>query len=150
MNEPTRYDFEYPDEAGYPDGKGTLSQDQIVLIDEVAEDEHQPTFSFTVVNDEESHVYEAIVGDREVGAMPYDAAGAHRVVLRATSVFPEFRNQGVATELIRRVLDDVRSQSKTVTIMCPIVRAFIERHPDYAEIVDAEHPGITKGTPSTS
>jgi len=30
MTEPTeqtRYVIEYPDEAGYPDGKGTLSQD---------------------------------------------------------------------------------------------------------------------------
>jgi hypothetical protein len=40
--EPTRYAFEYPDEAGYPDGKGTLSQDQAVLIDEVIDDPHAP------------------------------------------------------------------------------------------------------------
>jgi hypothetical protein len=31
--EPTRYAFGYPDEAGYPDGKGTVSQDQVVLLD---------------------------------------------------------------------------------------------------------------------
>lgn len=31
--EPTRYAFEYPDEAGYPDGKGTVSQ--VVLLDEL-------------------------------------------------------------------------------------------------------------------
>ena len=45
--EPTRYAFEYPDEAGYPDGKGTLSQDQAVLIDEVIDDPHAPAFDFT-------------------------------------------------------------------------------------------------------
>jgi hypothetical protein len=36
--EPTRYAFENPDEVGYPDGKGTLSQDQILHIDELLAD----------------------------------------------------------------------------------------------------------------
>lgn len=45
---PTRYAFEYPDEAGYPDGKGTLSQDQIVLIDELLDDPHTPAFAIEV------------------------------------------------------------------------------------------------------
>jgi len=36
--EPTRYAFENPDEAGYPDRKGTRSQDQILLIDELFTD----------------------------------------------------------------------------------------------------------------
>ena len=47
-------DFEYPDEAGYPDGVGTLTQDQTVLIDEVTEDDHVPGLSFFVVNDDKS------------------------------------------------------------------------------------------------
>jgi GNAT superfamily N-acetyltransferase len=60
---------------------------------------------------------------------------------------PEFRKQGIATELIRRVLDDVRAQGKTVTIMCRIVRTFIERNAEYADLIDPEHPGVTKGLP---
>ena len=148
MTDPTesaRYAFEYPDEAGYPDGTGTLSQDQVVLIDEVVDAPHAPALDFFVVNNQEAGVYEAIVGDREIAGMPYNLAGEDRLVLLATSVFPEFRNQGVATELIRRVLDDVRAQGKKVTIMCPIVRTFIERNPEYADLVDAEHPGVTRG-----
>jgi predicted GNAT family acetyltransferase len=150
MTDPTRYTVEYPDEAGYPDGKGTLSQDQVVLIDEVVEHPDRPPFDLTLVNDEESGVYEAIVGDREIAALTYDVVGGDRLVLVATSVFPEFRKQGVATDLIRRVLDDVRSQGKTVTIMCPIVRTFIEHNPDYADLVDPEHPGVTKAAPPTN
>lgn len=142
---PTRYAFEYPDEAGYPDGKGALSQDQIVLIDELLDDPHAPALDFEVVNDEKSGIYEAIVGDREIAGLPYNVVGDDRLVLLATSVFPEFRKQGIATELIRRVLDDVRAQGKTVTIMCPIVRTFIENNPEYADLIDSEHPGVTKG-----
>jgi predicted GNAT family acetyltransferase len=142
--EPNRYAFEYPDEAGYPDGTGTLTQDQTALIDEVIDDPFAPAFDFYVVNDEGAGSYGAIVGDTEVGNMPYRNARDNRMVLLTTSVFPRFRNQGIATELIRRVLDDVRAQGKTVTILCPIVLTFTERNPEYADLVDLKHPGVTK------
>lgn len=143
--EPNHSGFEYPDEAGYPDGVGTLSQDQTVLIDEVIEDSHQPGFSFFVVNDEEAGVYEAIVGDRVIGGVTYNVAGNDRLVLVAAAVFPEFRKQGIATDLIRRVLDDVRAHGKTITIVCPIVRTFIERNPEYTDLVNPKHPGLPSG-----
>ncbi|MEU6577230.1 GNAT family N-acetyltransferase [Streptomyces sp. NPDC046805] len=149
MTEPTeqtRYAIEHPDEARYPDGKGTLSQDQAVLIDEVIDDSHAPGFDFYVVNDEKTGIYEAIVGDTEIAGLPYNVAGDDRLVLLGTSVFPEYRRQGIATELIRRVLDDVRTQGKTVTIMCPIVRTFIDHSPEYADLIDPEHPGATTGS----
>jgi predicted GNAT family acetyltransferase len=143
---PSRYAFQYPDEAGYRDGKGTLSQDQIVLIDELHDDPHAPASDFEVINDEKAGSYEAIVGDRTIAGLSYTVTGDDRLVLLAISVFPEFRRQGIATELIRRVLDDVRTQGKTVTIMCPIVRTFIEKNPGYADLIDPKHPGVTKGS----
>jgi predicted GNAT family acetyltransferase len=144
--EPTRDAFEDPDQAGHPDGKTTPSQDQTVLIKEVIEDPHVPAFDFYLVNDEKAGIYGAIVGDTEIAGLPYNVAGDNRLVLLATSVVPEFRKQGIATELIRRVLDDVRTQGKTVTIMCPIVRTFIEHNPEYGDLIDPKHPGATKGS----
>jgi predicted GNAT family acetyltransferase len=143
--DPSRYEFEKPDPAGYSDGKSTLSQDQAVLIGEVIDHSHAPAFDFKVVNDD--GIYEAIVGDRQIAGLPYNVAGDDRLVLLATSVCPEFRKQGIATELIRRVLDDVRVQRKTVTVMCPIVRTFIENNPEYADLIDPDHPGVAKGLP---
>ncbi|MFJ9761703.1 GNAT family N-acetyltransferase [Streptomyces sp. NPDC101149] len=143
--EPNHSAFGSNDEAGYPHGKGSLSQDQIVLIDEVVADPHVPAFDFAVVDNKETSVYEGIVGDHEVAGLAYNVAGDSRLVLLAVSVFPEFRRQGIGTELIRRVLDDVRAQGKTVTIMCPIVLTFIENHPVYADLIDLKHPGISKG-----
>ncbi|MBP2708335.1 N-acetyltransferase [Microbispora sp. RL4-1S] len=143
--EPTHHAFEHAGEAGHRDGQGALSQDQTVLIAEVLDDPHAPAFDFHVVDDEKAGIYEAIAGDRAIGGLPYDVAGEDRLVLLATSVFPEFRKRGVATELIRRALDDVRTQGKTVTVMCPIVRTFIERNPEYADLIDPKHPGVAKG-----
>lgn len=108
-------------------------------------DDSTPAFDLTVVNDEKAGIYDAIAGDRGIGGLTYDVAGEDRLVLRATAVIPEFRNKGVATRLIRGVLDDVRAQGKTVTIMCPIVRTFIEHNPEYADLVDPEHPGVSTG-----
>jgi predicted GNAT family acetyltransferase len=139
MTDPTRYASEYPDK------KSTLSEDPAVLIDEVIDEPHAPAFDFAVVNDEKASIYEAILGDREIAGLPYNVAGDDRLILLATSVFPEHRKQGIATELIRRVLDDVRAQGKTVTIMCPVVRTFIERNPEYTDLIDPEHPGVTEG-----
>jgi predicted GNAT family acetyltransferase len=141
----SRYAFQYPEGAGYRAREDTLSQDQIVLIDELHDDSPDPASDLEVINDEKAGIYEAIVGDRTVAGLSYTVTGDDRLVLLAISVFPEFRRQGVATELIRRVLDDVRTQGKTVTIMCPIVRTFIEKNPGYAGLIDTRHPGVTKG-----
>jgi predicted GNAT family acetyltransferase len=103
-------------------------------------DEHN-TPEFEVVNDEKSGIYEAIADGTALAGLTYDVAGDHRLVLLATSVFPEFRGRGIATALIRRVLDDARAKGKTVTIRCPIVHEFIQRTPEYADLVDPEHPG---------
>jgi predicted GNAT family acetyltransferase len=139
-------DFEYPDEAGYPDGVGTLTQDQVVLIGEVRDD-HSPTITFFVSRNEPIETYEAISGDTIIGGLTYNVADANRLVLVAAAVFPEYRGQGVATELIRRVLDDIRDRGNTVTVQCPIVRAFIDRNPEYNDLVDSALPGLRKTRP---
>ena len=65
-------------------------------------------------------------------------------MLVAAAVFPEYRRQGVATELIRRVLDDMRTRGNTITILCPIVWAFIDRNPEYTDLIDPALPGLRK------
>jgi predicted GNAT family acetyltransferase len=147
MTDPTKPTShpEHPGDTGHPDGKGILSEDQALLVDEVRDGPRAPAIDFTVVNDEKSGTYWAMVGDREIAGLPYPVAGDDRLVLLATSVFPEFRKQGVATELIRRVLDDVRAQGKTVTIMCPVVHTFIDHNPEYAQLIDTKYPGVAKG-----
>jgi uncharacterized protein len=128
-------------DATGPSHDGALTQEQAVLIDEVIDGPHAPAFDFDLVNDEKAGVYEAVVSGKAIGGLPYDVVPDGRLVLFATSVFPEFRKQGIATDLIRRALDDVRAQGKTVTAMCPVVRTFIEHNPGYADLINPEHPG---------
>jgi quinol monooxygenase YgiN/predicted GNAT family acetyltransferase len=91
----------------------------------------------------ESQTYDAMVGDEIAGTMLYEHEGP-RLVLTHTAVQPRFQHQGVATALIAAALDDIRIKGKKITILCPIVDTFIARHPEYADLVDAEHPGVSK------
>ncbi|WP_275444985.1 GNAT family N-acetyltransferase [Microbacterium aurum] len=68
-----------------------------------------------------------------------------RVLLLATSVFPEFRGKGVAARLLGGVLDSLRKDNMTATVSCPFAAAYIRAHPEYADIVDARFPGNPHG-----
>jgi len=123
----------------------TRSLGHAVLIDASVDAPGDREVDFRLVNDETTGIYDAITGDHPVGGVTYNVVGDDRIVLLAVSVFPEFRGKGIATDLIRRVLDDVREHGKTVTNFCPVVATFIERNPNYADLIDAEHPGVVTG-----
>jgi quinol monooxygenase YgiN/predicted GNAT family acetyltransferase len=91
----------------------------------------------------ESQTYDALVGDEIAGTMLYEHEGP-RLVLTHTAVQNKFQHRGIATALIAAALDDIRTKGQKVTILCPLVNHFIDAHPQYADLIDAEHPGFTK------
>ncbi len=52
-----------------------------------------------------------------------------------TEVDERFQGRGLADRLIRFALEDARARGLAVLPFCPFVKAFIERHPDFAELV---------------
>jgi predicted GNAT family acetyltransferase len=81
-----------------------------------------------------------VLGAEAVGALSYRFVGG-RVVLLTAWVEPAYRRHRVATELIARVLDEVRDTGKKITVICPVVGEFIDRNPQYADLIEAVHPG---------
>jgi predicted GNAT family acetyltransferase len=55
-----------------------------------------------------------------------------------TEIDPRFEGKGLATTLIRHILDEQREQDRQVLPFCPFVRAFIQRHRDYVDLVPEE------------
>ncbi|MBQ0906105.1 GNAT family N-acetyltransferase [Micromonospora sp. U21] len=92
-----------------------------------------------ITNNSALGIYEATIGGRTAAGLVYSKVGS-RVVLLATSVLPEFRGQGIAAKLIGGVLDELRTQGKTATITCPFATAFVNAHPDYADVLDPAFP----------
>ena len=132
-----------------PDGTDGQEQTpdlgQSVLKDEMTDGSDGSPLTFDVLNDETAGIYEATVGDTAIGGVPYNLVGQGRIALLAVSVLPEFRGRGVSTELIRRVLDDVRARGATVINYCPVVRRFVENNPGYADLIDSHHPKAAAG-----
>jgi predicted GNAT family acetyltransferase len=52
-----------------------------------------------------------------------------------TEIFDQFEGQGLASELVTDALDDIRVRGKRVVATCPYVARFIDRHPDYQDLL---------------
>jgi predicted GNAT family acetyltransferase len=52
-----------------------------------------------------------------------------------TEVDPQFEGEGLGSQLVQLALDDVRARGERVVPQCPFVAAFIDRHPEYADLV---------------
>ncbi|GAA2147513.1 GNAT family N-acetyltransferase [Glycomyces algeriensis] len=57
------------------------------------------------------------------------------VTFTHTVVFPEAQGKGAASVMVRVSLDEVRSRGERVRPLCPYYASWIERHPDYQDLV---------------
>ena len=57
------------------------------------------------------------------------------VTVPHTAGLDQFEGQGLASELVTGALDDVRVRGKKVIATCPYVKRFIDKHPDYADLL---------------
>lgn len=53
--------------------------------------------------------------------------------LAHTYVPEELRGKGVANQLVRGTLDEIRRQGARFLPSCPFVQAFVKKHPEYQE-----------------
>jgi uncharacterized protein len=88
----------------------------------------------TVTDAPESQRYEAHAEERLAGFMEYQVAGKLFVITH-TEVVPEFEGHGVGGALVRTALDALRADGRYVLPLCPFAKAWIGRHPDYADLI---------------
>ena len=89
----------------------------------------------TVVNHEAGHRYEARLGEILAGISAY-TLDDELITFTHTQVADAFEGKGVASTLIRAALDDVRARaSRKVRPLCEFVEDYIERHPDYQDLL---------------
>ena len=80
--------------------------------------------------------YEARIDGELAGWVDYGRVRTRLVALH-TEVLPEFGGRGIATALVRRVLDDARAAKQTITPRCPFFISHFERHPEDADLLAA-------------
>ena len=86
-----------------------------------------------ITDNVEARRYEARLDGELAGWVEYGRV-AGRIVALHTEVPPEFGGRGIASALVRRVLDDARAAGQTVTPRCPFFAAHFERHPEDADL----------------
>ncbi len=78
--------------------------------------------------------FELRAGDELVGFVDYVLRDG-TIVLVHTEVDPAHSGQGHASTLARGALDAARARGLAVRPTCPYVASWIEKHPDYADLV---------------
>jgi predicted GNAT family acetyltransferase len=86
-----------------------------------------------IVNNKAHNRYELEV-DGHIAATYYKIADGVITFIH-TEVPPELGGKGVGSKLIRGALDQVRADGLKVIAQCPFVKAFIDKHADYADLL---------------
>jgi predicted GNAT family acetyltransferase len=86
-----------------------------------------------VLNNKAESRYELAVEGR-IAATYYSVADGVITFIH-TEVPPELGGKGVGSKLIRGALDQVRADGLKVIAQCPFVKAFIEKHADYQDLL---------------
>jgi predicted GNAT family acetyltransferase len=89
-----------------------------------------------VENDEKGRQFHAEIDGHRVH-LDYVKQPDGTLNLVHTEVDPALRGQGVGEALVRHALDAARSGGVKVIPTCPFVKKFVERHPEYRDLVAA-------------
>jgi predicted GNAT family acetyltransferase len=89
-----------------------------------------------VIDVPEASRYEALDGGELVGVLEYRRL-ARRITLVHTEVRPDQEGRGIGARLARVALDEARATGRQVRPLCPFVRSYLERHPEYADLIVA-------------
>lgn len=90
-----------------------------------------------VRDNKERFRYELVDDGRVVAFVQYNMRGG-RLILVHTEVDKAHEGSGRATVLVKGALDDIRRRGLHIVPVCPFVERFIERHPEYDDLVDHE------------
>lgn len=86
-----------------------------------------------VRHNQEQHRYEVEV-DGKLAILEYRDAGGQRYYTH-TEVPEALEGRGIASEMAKFVLDEAQAQQLSIVPLCPFVRGYIERHPEYKPLV---------------
>ena len=96
----------------------------------------------TVHDNTDENRFEARVDGPVAGFAEY-IRSERLVVLPHTVVEPAFEGQGIGGTLARAALDDARERGLPVLVTCPFVKAWMLRHPEYADLAYENQSQVT-------
>jgi len=90
----------------------------------------------TLFRNDEGHRYELQVDGRVVAFTEFRVRPGYMVMIH-TETDPVFEGRGYGSALVKGLLTDVRARDEKIKADCPFVAGYIERHPEYADLLVA-------------
>jgi hypothetical protein len=91
-----------------------------------------------VRDDPPEHRYELLADGRVLGTAVYRLRPG-LIAFTHTEVDARLEGQGAGSRLARGALDDARRRELAVLPFCPFINGWIERHPEYTDLVPEEY-----------
>ena len=88
----------------------------------------------------ERHRYELPVGG-EVAVVIYNLSDQN-LMITETLVPVALEGQGIASRLAKHVIADARARNLLILPVCPFFSAYLQKHPEHAEVVHPTYRGI--------
>jgi predicted GNAT family acetyltransferase len=89
----------------------------------------------TVTRNDDSRRFEVRTADGSLAGYAEYAPGDGVREFTHTVVGDEFEGQGIGSQLARAALDQTRAEGLGVVPTCAFIRGWIEKHPDYQDLV---------------
>jgi predicted GNAT family acetyltransferase len=102
--------------------------------------ENQATI--TVRNAPQRRRYELLDGGAVIGKahyLPHDGGTGPERIFYHTTVSEDYAGQGLAARLVQDALDDTLAAGIAVVPVCPYVKVWLRKHPDYQPRMTAVH-----------
>lgn len=96
----------------------------------------QAPTDFEIANNSQRRRWEARLDGEPVAYAEYRTRPG-RVIFTHTVVEPEYEGRGIGSRLAKTALDDAIARGLRITVYCPFIRAYVERHPEYEPSIDA-------------
>jgi predicted GNAT family acetyltransferase len=97
---------------------------------------YRRTVTVRVRDNSELQRYEAIVDGELAGSILYRER-EDALVLVHTEIGERFEGQGIGSRLVAGTLDDIRARGLQIVPICRFVKAYLERHPEQADLIAA-------------
>ena len=88
----------------------------------------------------EANRYELAVGD-QVAVVTYNLSPPNLMITETLVPVP-LEGQGLASRLAKHVLEDARARELLVLPVCPFFSGYLQKHPDWADVVHPTYRGI--------
>ncbi|GHC80631.1 GNAT family N-acetyltransferase [Streptomyces collinus] len=95
----------------------------------------------SVQRSDPEQLYAILVDGHRAGLTAYRDRGEQRVFFH-TEIDDAFAGRGLAAELVRQALTDVRASGKRIVPVCPYVASYLKRHDGFAGITDPVTPDV--------